>query len=72
MKHITVILIMLISTLGPSSVIAFVGYKSVEALGRNPSAAAKILISMLLAFIFAEVIAVLGILSVFMLYGHWQ
>lgn len=69
MKNLTIILIMLISTLGPSAVIAAVGYASVRALGRNPSAAPKILISMILAFIFAEAIAILGLLIVYNLFG---
>ncbi len=69
MKNLTVILIMLISTLGPSAVIAAVGYASVRALGRNPSAAPKILLSMILAFVFAEAIAIIGLLIVYNLFG---
>ncbi|MBL7092301.1 MAG: hypothetical protein ISS24_02770 [Candidatus Omnitrophica bacterium] len=69
MRNVTVILIMLISTLGPSAVIAAVGYASVRALGRNPAAAPKILISMILAFVFAEAIAILGLLIVYNLFG---
>jgi F-type H+-transporting ATPase subunit c len=69
MKNFTIILIMLISTLGPSAVIAMVGYSAVQALGRNPSAAPKILISMILAFIFAEAIAIIGLLVVYNLFG---
>jgi len=70
MKTLTVILIMLISTLGPSGVIAAVGYSSVRALGRNPSAAPKILLSMILAFVFAEAIAIVGLLIVYNLFGE--
>ena len=70
MKTLTIILIMLISTLGPSAVIAAVGYSSVRALGRNPSAAPRILISMILAFIFAEAIAIIGLLVVYNLFGQ--
>ena len=70
MKNFTIILIMLISTLGPSAVIAAVGYSSVRALGRNPSAAPKILISMILAFLFAEAIAIIGLLVVYNLFGE--
>lgn len=70
MKTFSIILIMLISTLGPSGVIALVGYGSVKALGRNPSAAPKILISMILAFIFAETIAIMGLLIVYNLFGR--
>ena len=70
MKNFTIILIMLISTLGPAGVIAAVGYSSVRALGRNPSAAPKILISMILAFIFAEAIAIIALLVVYNLFGE--
>ncbi|MDP8297961.1 MAG: ATP synthase F0 subunit C [Candidatus Orphnella occulta] len=70
MKTFSIILIMLISTLGPSGVIALVGYGSVKALGRNPSAAPKILVSMILAFIFAETIAIMGLLIVYNLFGR--
>jgi F-type H+-transporting ATPase subunit c len=69
MKNFSIILIMLISTLGPSAVIASVGYSAVKALGRNPSAAPKILISMILAFVFAESIAIIGLLVVYNLFG---
>ena len=69
MKNLTVIIIMLFSTLGPSAVIAAVGYASIKALGRNPSAAPKILISMVLAFVFAVAIAILGLFIVFLLFG---
>jgi len=69
MKTFTIILIMLISTLGPSAVIAAVGYSSVRALGRNPSAAPKILLAMILAFVFAEAIAIIGLLIVYNLFG---
>ena len=70
MKNITIILIMLISTLGPSGVIAAVGFSGVKAIGRNPSAAPKILISMILAFVFAEAIAVVALLVVYNLFGQ--
>lgn len=69
MKNFTIILIMLISTLGPSVVIAAVGFSSVRALGRNPSAAPKILLAMILAFLFAESIAIIGLLIVYNLFG---
>jgi len=70
MKTFTIILILLISTLGPSAVIAAVGYSGVRALGRNPAAAPKILISMILAFLFAEAIAIIGLLVVYNLFGQ--
>ncbi|MBL7069206.1 MAG: ATP synthase F0 subunit C [Candidatus Omnitrophica bacterium] len=65
MRNLVLIAIMLISTLGPSIVIALVGYASVKGLSRNPSASAKILITMILAFVFAEAIAIISLLTVF-------
>ena len=68
MKNLTIILILILATLGPSFVIAAVGYASIQALGRNPSAAPKIHLSMILAFIFAEAIAVIALLVIFHLF----
>ncbi|MBU1122125.1 MAG: ATP synthase F0 subunit C [Candidatus Omnitrophota bacterium] len=68
MENFTITLIMFLSTLGPAAVIGLVGYASVKALGRNPAAASKILIAMITAFLFAEGIAVLALLIVFMLF----
>ena len=68
MKLLTILLILIISTLGPSFVIAAVGYASVQALGRNPAAAPKIQTSMIFAFIFAEAIAVISLLVIFHLF----
>jgi F-type H+-transporting ATPase subunit c len=64
MGTFTAVLIMLIATAGPSAVIAAVGFAAVKALGRNPSAAPRIFISMILAFIFAEAIAVVALLAI--------
>ena len=65
MRNIVLIFIMLISTLGPSLVIALVGREAVKGLSRNPSASPKILITMILAFVFAEAIAIISLLTVF-------
>jgi F0F1-type ATP synthase membrane subunit c/vacuolar-type H+-ATPase subunit K len=63
--NLTIILVMLLSTLGPAAVIAIVGYAAVKGVARNPSASPKILVSMILAFLFAEAIAVLALLMVY-------
>ena len=68
MKLATIIAVMLVSTLGPSMVIAAVGYSSIQALSRNPSAAPKIQSSMILAFVFAEAMAVISMLVIFFLF----
>lgn len=68
MNILTVILMMTLSTLGPSLVIAFIGYGAVKALGRNPSAAPKIFLSMMFAFVFAESIAIVALLVIYNLF----
>lgn len=68
MQNITIILIMLLSTLGPAAIIAAVGYSAVKSVGRNPSASPKIFLVMIVAFIFAEAIAILALLITFQLF----
>lgn len=68
MRNLTIILILMIVTLGPSFVIGAVGHASIQALGRNPSAAPKIQTSMIMAFIFAEAIAIIALLVIFYLF----
>ena len=65
MQRWTVALILLLATLGPSLVIAVVGYASIKALSRNPTAAPKIQMTMIVSFIFATAIAVLALLILF-------
>jgi F0F1-type ATP synthase membrane subunit c/vacuolar-type H+-ATPase subunit K len=68
MDNFTITLIMFLSTMGPSLVIAYVGASALKALARNPAAASKILLSMVTAFLFAEGIAVLALLLVYSLF----
>jgi F0F1-type ATP synthase membrane subunit c/vacuolar-type H+-ATPase subunit K len=65
LRNLTITIIMFLSTFGPAVVIAMVGSSAVQAVGRNPSASARILSAMIIAFIFAEAIAVLALLMVF-------
>ena len=62
MKNLVIILVMFLSTSGPAAVIAFVGQSAVKAVGRNPAASPRILLAMIIAFIFAEAIAVMALL----------
>ncbi len=68
-RSFIVVVVMLVTIIGPSAVIASVGYASIRALGRNPSAAGKILQAMIVALIFAEAIAVIALLILFQLVG---
>ena len=61
---------MFVTIIGPSAVISAIGYASIRALGRNPSAAPKILQTMIIALVFAEAIAVIALLILFQLFGR--
>ncbi len=69
MRNFVIILVMMATILGPSAVIAAIGYASIHALGRNPSAAPRILLAMIIALVFAEAIAVIALLIMFQLFG---
>jgi len=65
--------IMFIAAMGPSIVIAVLGYAVIKALGRNPSAALKIFVGMGIMLVFVEAISIMAILVIFQLFstkGH--
>ena len=70
MEKFIIFLVMFVTIIGPSAVIAAIGYASIRALGRNPSAAPKILQAMIVSLIFAESIAVMALLILFQLFGR--
>ncbi len=51
-------LIIAIGGIGPAIAIGLIGFKAMEAIGRNPEASNKVLPLMLLAMAFAEAIAI--------------
>jgi len=70
MRNVVIILVMFVTILGPSAVIAAVGFASIRAMGRNPSSAPKILLAMIITLIFAEAVAVIALLIMFQLFGR--
>lgn len=64
-----VIGVMLVAVLGPAIVIAVIGYATIKALGRNPSAAPKIYMGVILMLVFAEATSIISLLVVFQLFG---
>ncbi|MDR1418226.1 MAG: ATP synthase F0 subunit C [Endomicrobium sp.] len=58
-------IIIAIGGIGPALSIGFIGAKAVEAIGRNPEAAGKIMINMLIAMAFAESIAIYSLILAF-------
>lgn len=55
------------STLLPAFSIGWIGSKAMESIGRNPEAASKILVPMLLSCAFAEAIAIYCLVIAFAL-----
>lgn len=49
----------------PALAIALIGYKAMEAIGRNPEAAGKLFTPMLLGMAFAEAIAIYSLILAF-------
>jgi len=68
-RNIIILLVLFAAIIGPSVVVAAIGHASIKALGRNPSAAPKILPAMIVALIFAEAVAIIGLLVLFQLFG---
>jgi len=54
-----------LGALGPGLGIGMIGAKAMEAIGRNPEAAGKVLVPMLLACAFAEAIAIYALVIAF-------
>lgn len=65
-----ILMVMFIAVLGPSVVIAVLGYAVIKALSRNPSASSKIFLGMAIMLVFVESISVLAILVVFQLFSR--
>ncbi|MFA6513872.1 MAG: ATP synthase F0 subunit C [Patescibacteria group bacterium] len=54
-----------LGSIGPALGIGFIGAKAMEAIGRNPEAASKILVPMLLVAAFAEAVAIYALVIAF-------
>ncbi|MDD5146188.1 MAG: ATP synthase F0 subunit C [Candidatus Pacebacteria bacterium] len=54
-----------LGAIGPALSIGMIGAKAMEAIGRNPEAAGKILVPMLLASAFAEAVAIYALVVAF-------
>ena len=68
-RNVALTIIFMMSILGPSLVMAATGFSSIGALGRNPSAAPKIMTAMMITLIFAEAVAIVAFLVVWQLFS---
>jgi F0F1-type ATP synthase membrane subunit c/vacuolar-type H+-ATPase subunit K len=67
-RNLSLLLIFTFCILGPCWVFAQCAKSSINALGRNPSAAPKILQTMIVVLVFAEAAAIVAMLVVFQLF----
>lgn len=56
-----------VGAIGPGLGIGLIGAKAVEAIGRNPEAAGKVFVPMLLSMAFAEAVAIYALVVSFTL-----
>ena len=60
--------VMFVAVMGPSIVIGVLGRAVIKALARNPSAASRIFMGMVVLLIFVEAISIIAILIIFQLF----
>ena len=68
-RNLSILLIFALALIMPCWVFAACGKSSIAALGRNPSAAPKVLQTMIIVLVFAEAAAILTILVAFQLFS---
>lgn len=69
MHNVVFIIVMFFAVLGPSFAIAYISHAALQAMGRNPSAAPKILMAMIVALIFAGVVSIVALLVTLQIFG---
>ena len=67
-RNLALVLIFGLCILGPSMVFAFSSAASITALGRNPSAASKIFMALVVGLLFAQALALIAMLVAFQLF----
>jgi F0F1-type ATP synthase membrane subunit c/vacuolar-type H+-ATPase subunit K len=69
MRNLVFIIVMFFAVLGPSLAIAYISRAALQAMGRNPSAAPKILMAMIVALIFAGAVSIVALLVTLQIFG---
>ena len=69
-ETLIIISVMFVAVMGPALVIALVGQSVIKALARNPSAASKIFMGLVILLLFIESIAIVAILVIFQLFTN--
>ncbi len=69
MNTLIILIVMFIVVVGPSAIIGVLGFSTIKALGRNPSAASKIFMGSIFLLVFVEAISIISMLVVFQLFA---
>ena len=69
-RNIALTIIFIMSILGPALAIGLTGFSSIGALGRNPSAAPKILTAMTITLLSVEGVAIIAFLIAWQLFSR--
>ncbi len=68
-EYFLIIGMMLVVVAGPSIVIGMLGHAVIKALARNPSAASKIFLGMMVMLVFVIALSLVAMLIIFQLFG---
>lgn len=68
-RETALVLIFALAILGPAAIMAAGGLASIQALGRNPSAAPKIFTAMIILLIFGTAVSVIALLVLFQIFS---
>ena len=68
-RNIALTIVFVMSIMGPAIAIGLTGFSSINALGRNPSAAPKILTAMTITLLSVEGVAIVAFLVVWQLFS---
>ena len=68
-RNVSLTIIFIMCIIGPAVAIGLTGYSSIGALGRNPSAAPKILTAMTITLLSVEGVAIVAFLIVWQLFS---
>ncbi len=69
MENFVILFIIFLVVIGPLAVIAVLGFATIRALGRNPSASSKILPTMIINLVYTAGVAIIGLLVLFHIFG---
>lgn len=68
MQFLTLVMVITAAIIGPSVVVAVIGYGTIKALARNPSSSPALLMGMIVVLIFNQAIVIISLLVYFQIF----